>query len=377
MTVYEKSDKLLQKVRISGGGRCNVTHACFSIDELIKFYPRGAKVLRGAFEKFSPADMISWLENEGVVLKTESDGRIFPASNSSLSIINCFCDLLEKNKVNIKYSSHISQIIFKDDQCITLFDSNGNIAHYDYVIVCGGSSASLWDMLGKVPLPIVSPVPSLFTFNSKDILFRELSGISIPEVRISIVDTKYIMIGPILITHWGLSGPAILKLSAMAARHLADLEYKFSIKINWINIREDEALPLLKEIKFRNGKKKIFSFNNQLLPLRLWKNILVKADIDEAKNWADMNKQELNLLARILCNTDIYIAGKSTNKDEFVTAGGVSLSAIDAKTMSVKIKPNLYMAGEVLDIDGYTGGFNFQAAWTTAWIAAQSIINKL
>lgn len=378
MTVYEQSDKILQKVKISGGGRCNVTHACYEAQQLVQFYPRGAKELRGAFERFGPQDMVEWLQSHDVELKTEQDGRIFPVSDSSSSIIDCFKRILFKNNVEIKYSANISLIKYIESKSIiTVKYSQENVDELDYLLICGGGSPKLWNMLNELSLSIVTPVPSLFTFNTKDTLFRDLSGLSVPNASISIMDTQFVILGAVLITHWGLSGPAILKLSAMAARHLAVEKYHFTIKINWLNEREENMTTKLKEIKSFYGKRNVHAYNHQLLPSRLWKNILYKAKIVDNKNWADLNNQELKILAQLLTGTTVEIYGKSTHKDEFVTAGGVSLSEIDFKTMSAKRLPRLFFAGEVLDIDGYTGGFNFQAAWTTAWIAAQSLIMTL
>ncbi len=378
VTVYEQSDKILQKVKISGGGRCNVTHACYEAQQLVQYYPRGAKALRGAFERFGPQNMVEWLQIHGVALKTELDGRIFPVSDSSSSIIDCFKDILAKNNVEIKYSANISQINYTENTAvITVKYGNESIDELDFLLICGGGSPKLWTMLSNLSIDIVTPVPSLFTFNTKDTLFRDLSGLSVPNANISIVDTRFSIHGAVLITHWGLSGPAILKLSAMAARHLAEIDYNFTIKINWLNEREDETLENLKSIKLEHGKKNVYAYHHQLLPSRLWKSILLKANIENTQNWADLNNKQLQTITQLLCSTTVDIFGKSTNKEEFVTAGGVALTEIDFKTMSSKRLPRLYFAGEVLDIDGYTGGFNFQAAWTTAWIAAHSLIMTL
>lgn len=373
VTIYEKSDKLLSKVRISGGGRCNVTHHCFDIKELASFYPRGERQLRKAFGTFSPTDTISWFENRGVELKTEADGRMFPVTDSSQTIIDCLMNEAGRLGVSIKTKSHIEKLIPGEDGFELVFN-NGEIRSVDKVIVATGGSSRPegFKWLKELGHSIENPVPSLFTFNMPDEPIKELMGLVANPVSIKIMGTKLKSSGPLLITHWGMSGPAILKLSAFGARVLHELAYQFNVLINWAGEKpETEVKAALDEIVKNNPKKKVQNVRVFELPHRLWNFLLKKLNVPDDMIWANMGKKNLNRLVHLLTSDEYEVRGKTTFKEEFVTCGGINLNEIDFKTMQSKKIPGLYFCGEVLDIDGVTGGFNFQAAWTTGFIAGK------
>ena len=378
--LIEKSNKLLSKVRVSGGGRCNVTHACFSIAEMIKKYPRGEKFLKQAFHHFFTTDTIDWFEKRNVKLKTEDDGRMFPESNSSETIINCL--LQEANKYNVqilmnreivkieKFSSEENKNNFQ------LVSKDGSVLEADFVCVaCGGyHKPDQYNWLTALGHSFESPVPSLFTFNIPKNPISELMGISIENAQVKINGTKLSQSGAILITHWGLSGPVVLKLSAFAAKELSKMGYDFSISINWVSdYHENSLLEKFKIIRHELASKKISNKNPFDLPQRLWQYHLQQCGINTEIRWADLPAKQQNQLAKQLCAQQFHVKGKTTFKEEFVTAGGIKLNEIDANTMQSKIVPNLFFAGEILDVDGITGGFNFQHAWTSGWIAAKEI----
>ena len=372
--ILERGNQFLAKVRISGGGRCNVTHACFERAKLLANYPRGAKFLKEAFMQWMPQDMVQWLETRGVAIKTEADGRMFPKTDSSETIISCFLDEAQILGIQLHTHQNIASIEAIPDMGFSLTTHKDEVWHTDYLIVATGGSPSQNGMtyLQALGLETVAPVPSLFTFNLKDGEIALLAGISVPNVRVKIVGSKLQQIGDILITHWGLSGPAVLKLSAWVARELADLNYQYKVQVNWIPQYSEEQL---REILFEYRKSSKKQIGNQAidLPKRLWYYLLQKAQINPDEHWQEMKNNELNRLINTLQN-DVYEAqGKTTYKDEFVTAGGVALSEIDSKTMQVKKIPRLFLAGEVLDIDAVTGGFNFQAAWATGYLAGSSL----
>ena len=368
--ILEQGNEVLGKVRISGGGRCNVTHACFDVKELVKFYPRGKKELLSPFFQFNCEHTIDFFESKNVTLKTEDDGRIFPTTDDSMTIVNCLKNEATKLGIKIILQSKVMQISIAEKFEINY---NNTILKADYLLIASGSNNTIWNSLKSLKHTIIEPVPSLFTFNTKNNLFRELSGISIPSTKIKIKESAFETNGILLITHTGLSGPVILKLSAFGARFLAEKNYQFSILINWINESKDKAIIELNAIKIEHSKKAIQNFSPYKLANRFWKNCLLELNIDTDKQWANLNKNELHSIADFLTNCEINIQSKSTNKDEFVTAGGVALNEVDFKTMQSKIVPNLYFAGEVLNIDAVTGGFNFQAAWTTGFIAGNNI----
>ena len=376
--IIEKSSKLLSKVRVSGGGRCNVTHSCFSMAEMIKKYPRGAGFLKKAFHHFFTTDTIQWFKERGVELKTEADGRMFPVSNTSQTIVDCLMKEANKYGVEILMNREAGElsivngqwaIDFKDDKSITA----------DYVCIASGGypKAIQFDWLKKLGHTIEEPVPSLFTFNMPGNSITELMGVVADNATVKINGTKLSSQGPLLITHWGMSGPAILKLSAWGARELSNSNWHFTISVNWASeYNENTAREKLQSIRFETAAKKIINTNPFTLPQRLWQYLLKQSDINEDIRWADLPAKEQNKLIKNLCVQEFIVKGKTTFKEEFVTAGGISLNEIDHNTLQSKIAPNLFFAGEVLDVDGITGGFNFQNAWTTGWIAAKAISNK-
>lgn len=368
--ILEKSNKLLSKVRISGGGRCNVTHACFDPRDMTAYYPRGNKELRGPFHQFLCGDMMGWLSDQGVETKIEEDGRVFPQSDSSSSIINCFMNLCEKYKIQIKTSHLVTDLNLT--QTGWEVHTREEIYTADSVLMTTGSTPAIWDLMAKKGHSIIPPVPSLFTFNIKDKLLTELPGLSVPQAKIKILGTKFEDSGPLLITHWGLSGPAILKLSAWAARELHALDYSFQIAVNWCGEEESTLRNKLQEIRQSQGKKQIQNLAPFPLPKRLWHRMVEILGLKN-KNYASLRAQEMEALVEIMGACKLAVKGKSTFKDEFVTCGGIDTKEVNFKSMESKVLPKLYFAGEVLNIDAVTGGFNFQAAWTEAYIAARAI----
>ncbi|MGN6267522.1 MAG: NAD(P)/FAD-dependent oxidoreductase [Ginsengibacter sp.] len=381
VTIIEKSGKLLSKVRVSGGGRCNVTHACFSIAGMIKNYPRGAKFLKSAFHQFFTTDTIAWFENRNVQLRAEPDERMFPTSNSSETIIHCFLEQASQHGVDVLMNREIIRIDITSSQENAVFKltaKDGAILEADYVcIACGGfPKSNQYNWLTHLGHSFEYPVPSLFTFNIPHHPISALMGISVNNSRVKINGTKFSQTGPLLITHWGLSGPAVLKLSAFAAVELAKINYDFTISVNWLEEYNDNSLlEKLKELRNEYSSKKITNTNPFSLPQRLWEYHLQQCEIDLQVRWADLPARGQNLLAKQLCAQVFHVKGKTTFKDEFVTAGGIKLSEIDPQTMESKLIPGLFFAGEILNVDGITGGYNFQHAWTSGWIAASAIKN--
>ncbi|UGS23932.1 NAD(P)/FAD-dependent oxidoreductase [Flavobacterium channae] len=378
VAILERGKSVLEKVRISGGGRCNVTHACFVPNDLVKFYPRGEKELKGPFHQFCSGDTIEWFEKHGVELKIEDDGRMFPVSNSSQTIIDCFLKASQKLKIDV-LTSHSVQELYQGGDYWKI-STNQEVFSCQKVIVATGSNPKMWELLQNLGHSIIQPVPSLFTFNIKDSRIKDLMGLS-ALASVKVKKSKLQASGPLLITHWGMSGPGILRLSAWGARELAVKKYQFAIQVNWLNeVSFEEAIDLLKEIKEENSKKLVAKYAQFDLPKRLWENLVkasgisVKASgISDETKWADVNKKQLNALVEQLTNAEFQVNGKSTFKEEFVTAGGIDLKEVNFKTMESKILPNLYFAGEILNIDAITGGFNFQNAWTGGFIVANSI----
>lgn len=371
VAILERGSEVLSKVRISGGGRCNVTHACFEPNELVKFYPRGEKELRGPFHQFCSGDTMEWFSNHGVELKIEDDGRMFPVSNSSQTIIDCFIQATQKLGITILTGQSV-QSIFKKENLWKIETQNENYIT-EKLILATGSNPKIWEMLQTFGHAIVNPVPSLFTFNIKDPRIKELPGVS-AIVSVKVKDTKLTSTGPLLITHWGMSGPAILKLSAWGARILFEKNYHFTIFVNWLNdVDADDAEKTLKELKQENAKKAVSKKSPFDFPNRLWESLVFASNISEETKWADLSKVQLQNLANQLTNSSFHVNGKSTFKEEFVTAGGIDLKEINFKTMESKLHKNLYFAGEIVNIDAVTGGFNFQNAWTSGFILANSI----
>ena len=372
--ILEKSEELLHKVKISGGGRCNVTHSCFDPMLLIKNYPRGEKSLISVFHQFQPKDTIDWFEQRGVGIKKEADGRMFPITDSSQTIIDCFLKEAKKYQVQIITNCAVDDLKYTDKKQWLITTNTQEKLLADKVICTTGSHLRTWKLLESIGHTIEKPVPSLFTFNTKDIRLKDLMGVSVPQVKLQIVNTKLKTEGPLLITHWGLSGPAILKLSAWGAKELSTLQYKFNLEINWSGLTTaEEVKKYLIDTKQAHSKKQ---FSNTILfqlPSRLWNSLILFSQIEPTKKWADISSKEILILVDLFYKSNFQITGKSTNKDEFVTCGGVNLKEIDFKTMQSKIVPQFYFAGEVIDIDAITGGFNFQAAWSTAWIVSENI----
>lgn len=373
IAIVEKSSKCLSKVKISGGGRCNVTHACFTAKELVKFYPRGSKELLGPFNQFMCGDMMGWLDERGVPTKIEEDNRVFPESDKSQSIIDCFQSLRQKHGVDLKTGFTVESL----EQIDGAWEISGSeTLTAKNVLMATGSSPKVWKMLDDMGLDMIVPVPSLFTFNIKHPLLEELPGVSVEYATVSVSGTKLKSFGPLLVTHWGLSGPSVLKMSAWAARELADKDYRFTARVNWISENTDRLYDEMHLFRQSKPAQKIKSDPYPNVPKRLWQKMVDLAGLSE-KNYADMSKKELRKLVVLMTDCEMEVEGKSTFKDEFVTAGGVDLKEVDFASMEMKKLPNLYMAGEMLNIDAVTGGFNFQAAWTTSWVAAQSIAKKL
>ncbi len=378
VVLLEKNTQYLSKVKISGGGRCNVTHACFDIDTMAKKYPRGERFLRKAFYDFFTTDTIKWFEERGVPLKTESDGRMFPESNTSQTIIDCLVNEAAKYGVKIQLKSEVKEIKSESGGFnLTLSDSS--IVRADYLCIASGgySRAASFDWIIKAGHTIEEPVPSLFTFNSPEHPLTELMGLSVEDAQIKINGTKWVERGPTLVTHWGLSGPAVIRLSSWAAKDLAKVDWNFKASIQWLpDIKEEELRSRLQAIRENNPSQKIKNNNLFHLPQRLWEFLLKFSEITEDTLVASVSGKQLNRLIQNLLRFELPVKGKTTFKEEFVTAGGVKLTEVDSKTMMSRIVPNLFFAGEILDVDGITGGFNFQNAWTTGFIAAKTIAEK-
>jgi predicted Rossmann fold flavoprotein len=372
VTIFEKSKKVLAKVKISGGGRCNVTNGCTDIKELSEAYPRGNRKLRKAFGTFNTKHTMEWFESRGVALVTQDDNCVFPVSQDSQSIIDCFLNEIKRLEINLEMSKGVKRIESLGEQIELAFSEQTLV--FDKVIVTTGGSPkrSGLDWLEKLGHQIEEPVPSLFTFNMPNESIRELMGIVIENPSVTIQGTKLKSDGPLLITHWGMSGPAILKLSAFGARILGEMNYEFKTQVNWINVQNtDLVLSGLKAIAADHPNKILSNFRPYMLRERLWHYLIERCGLSKQSTWGQTGKKALNKIVNILTN-DIYeVSGKTTFKEEFVTCGGVSLESIDFKTMQSKTCPNLYFAGEVMDIDGITGGYNFQAAWTTAFVAGK------
>ena len=376
--ILERGKEVLTKVKVSGGGRCNVTHAEFLPKELTQNYPRGEKELLGPFHSFMTGDTIEWFEKRGVALKIEADGRMFPVSDSSQTIIDCFLSEVKRLNVEILLNQSVKEIQ-KEENRFTMNTTTDTFSA-EKIVVATGSNPKIWKLLEDLGHTIVPAVPSLFTFNIKDSRIIDLPGLS-TDASVKVLDEKGKMIlesnGPLLITHWGMSGPAILKLSAWGARMLEPLKYQFNIEVNWLNtVSEEEVFDALKNLKTLQGKQTLFKYAQFELPKRLWQSLVKAAGIMETLTWADATRENFQNLANQLTAGVFEVAGKSTFKEEFVTAGGVDLKEVNFKTFESRKIDGLYLAGEVLNIDAITGGFNFQNAWTGSYLAAQAITNK-
>ena len=371
VVLLEKHNKVLQKVKVSGGGRCNVTHAVDSIPQLLTHYPRGKNFLKKVFYQFGPIETIQWFEQHGVTLKTESDGRMFPITNTSQTIIDC----LEKEAFRLGVEVVLQQsvdAIQKVGDIFKIQTNQGEITSDFMCIACGGFAKGWqFDWITALGHTIEKPVPSLFTFNlyeNGDL--KALQGVSLEKATIRIPKLKTEETGPLLITHWGLSGPVVLRLSAWQARKMYDAEYNFIIQLNWINTKEESLRLDWNDIRTKMGDADL-SKNPFELPKRLWAYLLAKAELNESKKWSELKSKEQNKLIAILCAQALEVRGKTTFKEEFVTCGGIHLNEIDPKTMQSRVVPHLFFAGEIINVDGITGGFNFQNAWSTAAIAAR------
>jgi predicted Rossmann fold flavoprotein len=382
VTLIEAGNKPLAKVRISGGGRCNVTHHCFEPARLVANYPRGAKALRGAFSRFQPKDTVQWYESRGVKLKTEADGRMFPITDSSETIIDCLMQAADRAKVDLRTGVGVKTVKqYQDEGGANYFQvelKNERVMKCDRLLIATGSNPLGYRWAKNLGHKIEPAVPSLFTFNLRDSRLKGLAGVSVSnaQVKLGTGKNKLEQTGPLLITHWGVSGPAILKLSAWGARSLFELKYNSSLQINWLpESNQEELKQVLTTLKQTNPQKKIVNYCPVELPKRLWQSLINHAKINPEKVWSEISKKELNKLVAEIVQGQYEITGKGVFKDEFVTCGGVSLKEVNFKTMESKKCPGLYFAGEILDIDGITGGFNFQSAWTTSWLAGQAIAN--
>ena len=375
IAILERGKEVLTKVKISGGGRCNVTHAEYDPKDLSKNYPRGEKELLGPFHSFMTGDTIGWFEDRGVTLKTEEDGRMFPASNTSQTIIDCFIAETKRLSIDVLLQTSVKNISKENGHWkLTTTSSEFKATR---LVLATGSNPKIWSMLEDLGHQIEPPVPSLFTFNIKDQRISDLPGVS-TYAQVQVLDNNASVVleseGPLLVTHWGMSGPAILKLSAWGARILAPLEYKFTILVNWLpDDSEENILDTLLQYKTEFTKQTLFKYAQFGLPKRLWRNILQSVGIQPLETWAEITKKKLQNLAHQLTTSQFEVSGKSTFKEEFVTAGGVQLKEVNFKTFESKLHPNLYFAGEVLNIDAITGGFNFQNAWTGGFMVAQAL----
>ena len=380
VTIIEKGNKLLSKVKVSGGGRCNVTHACFDIAEMIKRYPRGKHFVKKAFHQFFTTDTINWFEERGVKLKTEDDGRMFPVTDSSQTIIDCLLKEANKFGVEIMMNEEVKSLSVENGGW-TIKLSDARLLRAEFVCVASGGypKSPMFDWLKVLSHTIEEPVPSLFTFNLPKHPITKLMGVSIEKAKVKIIGTKLEEEGPLLITHWGLSGPVVLRLSAWGARELKIKNYELRININWLPDYNEETLrKKFQELRNTNASQKIINKNSFGLPSRLWEFFAEQSGIKNDPiaigwRWADLPSTEQNKFIKNLCGYECEVNGKTTFKEEFVTAGGIKLNEVDANTMMSKKVPNLFFAGEVLDVDGITGGFNFQHAWTSGFVAAKSI----
>jgi len=378
IAILERGKEVLTKVRISGGGRCNVTHADFVPKSLSENYPRGEKELLGPFHSFMTGDTIEWFEKRGVALKIEEDGRMFPITDNSQTIIDCF--ISETKRLGIEVITNCSVKGLNKEENVWNVTTTDSTIVAEKLVVATGSNPKIWKLLGQLEHRIIAPVPSLFTFNIEDDRIAHLPGIS-AETAVVVLDEKGKPIleseGPLLITHWGMSGPAILKLSAWGARLLEPLSYRFKIKVNWLlDVSAESSLEQLLDLKKINPRQTVYKYAQFDVPKRLWQSLVLASSISETEIWADVSKKKLQVLSKQLTEGIFQVNGKSTFKEEFVTAGGVDLKEVNFKTFESKLNANLFFAGEVLNIDAITGGFNFQNAWTGGYLAAKALVNR-
>ncbi|MES1216669.1 MAG: NAD(P)/FAD-dependent oxidoreductase [Bacteroidota bacterium] len=373
--LLEKSGKLLSKVKVSGGGRCNVTHHCFDIAEMSINYPRGRHFVKKAFHQFFTTDTIQWFEERGVKIKAEKDGRMFPVTDSSQTIIDCLLKEANKYGVEIRMNCEVKSIIQKEER-FQIQTSGPHLLTLDYLVVATGGypKSSMFEWIKSTGHSIEEPLPSLFTFNLPGNAITKLMGVAVEKVIVKIAGTKLVEEGPVLITHWGLSGPAVLRLSAWGARELAVNGWIFIAHINWLPEYNEQTLrDRFQQLRFELQAQKIINRNPFGLPQRLWEFLMEQSGLNDQWRWADLPVKEQNKLIKNICLYECNVKGKTTFKEEFVTAGGIKLNEVDANTMMSKKIPNLFFAGEVLDVDGITGGYNFQHAWTSGYVSAKCI----
>jgi len=372
ITILEKGKDVLQKVKISGGGRCNVTHACFEPKELVKFYPRGEKELLGPFHQFMTGDTFEWFDNRGVPLKIEDDNRVFPEANTSQAIIDCFQNAVDNLNIKVLTNCGVNSVTQQDNKWI--INTKEKTFEADKLVIAAGSSKKVWELCETLDHSIIEPVPSLFTFNINDKRLVNLLGTSVPNATVKISNTKLEASGPLLITHWGMSGPAVLKLSAFGARILADKKYQYNVEVNWLSRPTHKVLNVLLNLKKKEPRKTtILKSPFSEVSKRLWERFVFAAGILPTQNWADLNNVQLENLANQLTKGVYNANGRTTFKDEFVTAGGIDLKEINFKRFESRKHNNLFLVGEVLNIDAVTGGFNFQNAWTGGYICANAL----
>ena len=380
ITIFEAGRRSLEKVRISGGGRCNLTHACFDARALVDFYPRGAKALRGVFSRFQPRDTIEWFEARGVPTKVEDDGRVFPVSDRSESIIACLREQVQRYGIQERFASAVRAMRF-DENTKTYYlksaQSDAAELAFDRVLFAPGGSPGAFRLAGGLGHRIVPPVPSIFTFSIDDALLKDLAGVAVPVARVRLPQHKLESAGPVLITHWGLSGPAVLRLSALAARELFAKKYQAQLRVNWCGESEAVVREFLENVRGKHGARQVGGECQQLLPARLWRRLCELAGITKETTWAQLPGKQFHALLALATASELNIKARGVFKEEFVTAGGIDLRDVDFRTMQSRCLPGLYFAGEVLDVDGLTGGFNFQNAWSTAWIAGRALAAEL
>lgn len=375
VTLLEKTPHLLAKVRISGGGRCNVTHACFDVRELATRYPRGGRALIGPLTRFGPSETIEWFESRGVALKTEADGRMFPVSDSSQSIIDCLNGAAQRAGVMIRVGVGVDAAVRNESGEFALGLSDGTTMLCDRFLWAGGGCRPGSHPAVGLGHSLVAPVPSLFTFQIDEPWLKTLPGVAVDPVKASVSVARRTESGPLLITHGGVSGPVVLRLSAWGARELHEVGYRFEVEINWLaSASHEDVMREIQNRRVTSGAQTVLRARWSPLPARLWEQLVALADIAPDMRWSKLSREASVRLAKCLTKTTLTVSGKSTNKEEFVTCGGIPLDEVRFKTMESRLVPGLYFAGEALDIDGITGGFNFQSAWTTGWTAGRAMV---
>lgn len=378
ITIFEANRRPLNKVRISGGGRCNLTHACFDVRELVEHYPRGGRALKGVFARFQPEDTIDWFRHRGVETKTEADGRMFPVSDDSATIVECLLSGARSAGIRLRTETPVIGIQQTDTGLLRLTLRDGSFEYFDRVVLAAGGSHATFQLAAEAGHTVVSPVPSIFTFAITDSRIADLPGLAVERAVIRLPAAKLEARGPVLITHWGLSGPAVLRLSAFGARRLFETEYKMELRINWREgDNENSIREFLLDLKKRHGARAVAGESGGLLPARLWRSLSAAAGAGDGTTWAQLSGPVLHRLIQEITAGVFQIEGKGAFKEEFVTAGGVDLREVDFRTMQSRRVPGLYLAGEILDIDGVTGGFNFQSAWSTGWLAGRAVVEGL